>query len=455
MTPAATQPTALLLILSAAGLLVSLLSALENRVEWIGRFCALFGSGCRRTAEFTLLRLPVALWGGVFYVVLAVAALAAEPLIFWLVMAGLGFELTFVLILVTTRTFCIFCALNALVVAALAVTVHEPGLFWQAAAVALFFHVFSGLALAVENRGELDQGGALEEDSILYGAVAARVGEREIMEWEIERPLIQDIYLLQMEVHRLKREMAESFVWEELLRQEAAARGIPVKELVQERALCGLKSDDEECRKRIDRFADELADKYAVEFFLSPPPLPCVRIDVSGRPAKGPEDAEVVVVEFSDYLCPACCNAHRAVKEMEKRFSSNVRWVFMNYPLPMHRGADEMAAAALCAHGQGRFWEYQDRMFQVEEFPGLDGLTAIAGELGLDAESFQRCLEEGEALDKVEDDVREGRRAGVQATPTYFVNGRMLRGLTDPDSLADLIEEERTRCARLKSGGSG
>ncbi|WP_051693847.1 thioredoxin domain-containing protein [Desulfohalovibrio reitneri] len=450
MTLEFTTRAVLFLLLIGFGLAMSILSLLENRVDWVSRLCSVFGSGCRRTARFSLLAVPVAVWGVVFYVVLLAAVFWADPFVFWFVMAGLGFELTFVRILVVARIFCIFCVLNAVAIVGLAALAASPGMLWEAAATALFFYIVSGVWLNIENEGELES----EDESSEYESedhgVAAKVDGRPITEDEIQRPLIQDIHQHQMEVFRLKRDMLDTFLREEVLRLEAERRGIQLSRLVQEHALCGLESDDEECHKRIEEFADELAANHEIEILMRPPPLPCVNLDVTGSPAKGPDDAEVVVVEFSDYMCPACGNAHEEAKKVQEHFQGRVRWVFMNFPLPMHRGADVMARAALCAREQYAFWEYQDRMFVLGGYPGFDGLVDVAGELGLETKPFRECLEQGRHKDKVDNDFHEGRSVGVVSTPTFFINGRMQRGMRSHKEAIRIIEEEEQRCIRLR-----
>jgi uncharacterized membrane protein len=119
----------ILWILTLLGLAVSILSALENRVTWIDAFCSFFGEGCRRTAEFTLFGLPIAWWGIAYYLLVGAVLLAVEPLLFWVVMAGVGVELTFLKIMAIIRAFCIFCLFNAVVVVLLLAGVHATPSF--------------------------------------------------------------------------------------------------------------------------------------------------------------------------------------------------------------------------------------------------------------------------------------------------------------------------------------
>jgi len=158
-------------------------------------------------------------------------------------------------------------------------------------------------------------------------------------------------------------------------------------------------------------------------------------------PELGPEDAPVTVVEYSDYRCPACRKAHEVVKRVRERNEGRVRWVYRDFPLERHEGAREMAEAAHCAGEQGLFWEYQDAMFHAEEAPDREGLAAQAGRLGADENAFRACLESGRHRERVDRSIREGRQAGVSATPTFFVNGRMAGGAPSEEHLQEMIDE--------------
>jgi protein-disulfide isomerase len=153
--------------ISVLGLVVSVLSALETKVNWIASLCAFFGQGCRRTADFTLFKVPISWWGAAYYILLMGTAAIAPALVFWLIMAGLGFELTFIYILAIIRAFCIFCFLNAFVVLLLVIWAFDPALVWEAAGTALFFFTGSYFLLRLENRSMLLRAGGLAGSSEL------------------------------------------------------------------------------------------------------------------------------------------------------------------------------------------------------------------------------------------------------------------------------------------------
>ena len=120
-----------LLVVSAVGLIIAVLSGLEGRIEWIASFCGFFGEGCRETIVFKMLGVPVWLWGAVYYAILIGALLFFRPAVFWLVMAGLGAELSFVQVLVAYQWICVFCLINALVVLFLFLFCLQKSRLWQ------------------------------------------------------------------------------------------------------------------------------------------------------------------------------------------------------------------------------------------------------------------------------------------------------------------------------------
>jgi protein-disulfide isomerase len=457
----------ILLILSFAGLLFSVLSALENRIQWISSLCGFFGEGCKRTADFTIFKIPISWWGMAYYLCLALFCLFAKPLVFWAVIAGFGMELTFLWILVWLRIFCIFCGLNALVVGLLLIVVFDPARIWQAITVALLSFLGSHALISRENRAELASSSENEPDLL------ARVDGSEIREEEVERPLIQQIHRLEKKIYHLKRKRLEEMVQSFLLEKEARSKGISREEL--ENSI--LKKIEEvseeevehyyrekrdkwqgsevELRKgirkslqkkkgeeKIQEYADSLKEEYDVEIFLQEPPLPVVPVRMDDSPALGPEDAPVVIVEFSDYLCPACRAGHEEVNKVKDKYDGEIKWVFKDLPLESHEGADKLAEAARCAGLQGKFWEYQDRLFSSDGEPDTTRLEEYAEELNLDVEKFKQCLEKRETRPLVEKDREEAKKAGISATPTFVINGKMLSGAPSLEAFHQIIDEE-------------
>lgn len=176
----------------------------------------------------------------------------------------------------------------------------------------------------------------------------------------------------------------------------------------------------------------------------APPSSGPIDVAIEGRPTRGPADAPVTLVEFTDYQCPYCGQHFRETyPELLSRYDGQLRYVVRNFPVrTLHPHAERAAAAAECAHEQERFWEYHDLLF--ERSPALDprSLEAYAEEVRLDTERFQQCLEAERIETLVRRDFDDGVAYGVRATPTFFINGHRLVGALPLDQFATLIDAE-------------
>ena len=188
-----------------------------------------------------------------------------------------------------------------------------------------------------------------------------------------------------------------------------------------------------------------LREQYPVTVHLDEPPLPFSKVSVGDSPVSGPPDAAVTVVEFSDYLCPACRNAHETTKSIRETYAGKIRWIFKDYPLDSHKGARKLAEAAHCAGEQGQFWEYQDHLFSASGEIGPAKLKEFATQLGLDGERFMRCFESREYAARVDNDIKQAGESGVSSTPSFIINGRLKPGSLSPEDFKQIIDEELTK----------
>lgn len=174
-------------------------------------------------------------------------------------------------------------------------------------------------------------------------------------------------------------------------------------------------------------------------------PEPRVDIDVSGAAFRGDTGAPVTIVVFSDFECPFCKRGAARVEDLTKKYGRNVRVAFKHYPLPFHPKAPRAAAAAVAAQNQGRFWELHDRLFAQGAALDDDALIAHARAIGLDIERFKRDLEDPATQARVEADIAEAKKAGVQGTPTFFVNGERLVGAQPLDAFIPVVDRALAR----------
>ena len=164
---------------------------------------------------------------------------------------------------------------------------------------------------------------------------------------------------------------------------------------------------------------------------LSADPTILRREDSHAREA---EDAQLTLVEFSDYQCPFCAQAHPFVEGLLEQYGDRVTFVYRHFPLAtIHRHAQLSAEAAEAAGAQGKFWEMHDLIFRSQaDWEGLtDALPVFQGyaeQLELDMEQFNEALESDEFLTKIQQDVADGNVAGVNGTPAFFVDGERFSG---------------------------
>ncbi len=157
---------------------------------------------------------------------------------------------------------------------------------------------------------------------------------------------------------------------------------------------------------------------------------------------QGPASAPITLVEYGDYECDDCGNAYPEVKTVQRRLGKNLRFVFRNFPLTQsHPNAQLAAESAEAAGAQGRFWEMHDLIFEHQQSLSDRTLERLAVELGLDAQRFEREVEEHVHAARVREDFMSGLRSGVNGTPTFFIDGVRYDGAYDVDSLLLALAE--------------
>jgi protein-disulfide isomerase len=164
-------------------------------------------------------------------------------------------------------------------------------------------------------------------------------------------------------------------------------------------------------------------------------------------PTFGKPDAPVTLVEFSDFQCPFCRAVAPALKQVKNKFGDKVQIVYRQFPIPsLHPNAFKAAEASLCANEQGKFWELHDVMFEDQNKLAVSDLKQTARKLGMDGKKFDACLDSGRYVEQVQNDQREGQRAGVKGTPAMFINGVIVDGGSVPFSVLEAkIQKELQR----------
>ncbi len=320
-------------------------------------------------------------------------------------------------------------------------------------------------------------------DSVVYAAkgeqgdadVMAVVGGSEITEEEVAELVAGELLRVNRERYEILEKGLDNLVTTRLLELEAEAKGISVDELLAEAVESKVKPPSQEqidafyearkgqiqqpkeaVEERIGQFLTqqqqqtalaefivELKAKYSFESFLEPLRIP---VEVAGFPARGPEDAPVVIVEFSDFECPYCSRVIPTLEQVVETYGDRVRLVFRQFPLNnIHPNAQKAAEASLCAHDQGKFWEMHDLMFKEQKSLELEQLKEKAARLELDVEAFNECIDSSKYAEAVMSDLEAGSQVGVSGTPALFINGRFLSGAQPFEQLAAVIDAELAR----------
>jgi protein-disulfide isomerase len=162
----------------------------------------------------------------------------------------------------------------------------------------------------------------------------------------------------------------------------------------------------------------------------SPPPQDnsIYKVPVGSSPVKGTKDALVTVVIFSDFQCPFCSRVEETLSQVEKEYGSKVRFVWKNNPLPFHPNAMPAAEAAMAANDQGKFWPMHDAMFKNQQALDRATFEKTAGDLGIKADKFKASLDASKHKKDIEADMALAAQLGARGTPSFFINGKPLRG---------------------------
>ncbi len=165
------------------------------------------------------------------------------------------------------------------------------------------------------------------------------------------------------------------------------------------------------------------------------------RLDATGAPSMGPAHAKLTIVEFLDFDCPYCEQVFPTAREIMSAYQDRVRFVMRNFPIEeLHPRAPMLAEAALCAHEQGAYWAFHDKLYTEPDHHEDADLARFAEASGMSVAAFQSCLQSHQKTSVVKADLADGLRAGVQGTPTFFFNGIKVQGAMDRETMEFLIK---------------
>lgn len=191
------------------------------------------------------------------------------------------------------------------------------------------------------------------------------------------------------------------------------------------------------------KFMEELKSKAKIENFISKlePEMPVMEVAVGDAPFKGPSNAKVTIVEFTDFKCPYCSRAHETMERILSEYKDKVKFVRKDYPL-VHPAARIAHMASHCAGEQSKYWEYTDVLWKNSSKLEKDNLKKFAKDLMLDIKKFNECLDSNKYMAKIEKDMEQGKALGIRGTPSFFINGKNVSGAQPYENFKEVIDKE-------------
>jgi protein-disulfide isomerase len=307
----------------------------------------------------------------------------------------------------------------------------------------------------------------------------AKIGGKVVTAGELDALVKADLARLEQQYneqrYQLRHNALERMLLQRAVEEKAKAKGLTTEELLKQEIEGKIpEPSDEEIRALYDRakaggqqlppldqvkpdiaryiksqkgqaavaeYTEQVKKDAQIEILLPPYEPPKVEVAATG-PSKGPANAPITIVEFSDFECPYCVRAEETVKQVLAAYPDKIRLVYRDYPLPMHAKAPKAAEAAHCAGDQGKYWEMHGKLFENAQKLDVADLKGYARAIGADGGQFDRCLDSGEKAKDVEAHKKAGEEAGVQGTPAFFINGRPLSGAQPLEAFKKIIDDE-------------
>ena len=339
------------------------------------------------------------------------------------------------------------------------------------------------LALACSTPAQ--QPAAGQAGSAAGSDVAARVGDRTITLKELDDRWRQNDAAQQAQamnqLYEGRRGALESIVAQMLIEQAAKGKGMAVEPFTEAEVASRIKPitegqivsffqenqsqmqgqplqamttpirnylEEQERANAYRAFVNDLKKAGPAVAMVLDAPRSEVAVDAAD-PALGPASAPVTIVEFSDFQCPFCQRVAPTLKRVRDAYGDRVRIVWKDFPLTsIHPQAFKAAEAAQCAHEQGKFWEYHDRLFGNQQALQVESLKKYAADTGLDAATFAGCLDTAKYAERVQAQMGVGAKLGVNSTPAVFINGRLLTGAQPYETFVAVIDEELERAKK-------
>ena len=300
----------------------------------------------------------------------------------------------------------------------------------------------------------------------------ASVNGIEITQKQVDDSVAARIYPLQQQLYAIRKAALDNLITTRLLESEAIARSISIEELRRQLTLgeinvtqaqveeaykqnasffASMSPDEARERLRLDlenqsrmknyrAGLEALRKKWVVKVNFAAPAF-VSELDDGVSPAKGSAKPLITIVEFSDFECPFCSAVQATLKQIMQTYGKEVRLVFKHMPLEGHQNSLPAARAAYCAAEQDRFWQFHDALFASRELsPAL--FAEIAADLGLGVPKFQACLSSENSRTAIIKDIETARLLRIESTPSFIVNGQLVKGALSFADFQKIIERE-------------
>ncbi len=306
----------------------------------------------------------------------------------------------------------------------------------------------------------------------------ATIAGQPIYEDELLPAMSDQLQQLRNQEYQIKSRTLEKLIDQKLLEAEGKKRGIPADQVEnievdskiadptdaeveayylgqgnRSRSLDEVKAQLRESLKQAkldlarQEFMQRLWREYNVGILLS---APKADVGFDAARVRGPADAPITIVEFSDFQCPFCRSSYPVMKELLSKYAGKIKVAYRDFPLrEIHPQAQIAAEAARCATEQGKFWEYHDLLFSNPDKLDAAGLLELARQLSLNETQFENCLATGKFRPAIEADRQAGVKARVSGTPAFFINGIPLSGAQPASVFEKTIDAELSRMNQL------
>ena len=305
--------------------------------------------------------------------------------------------------------------------------------------------------------------------------VVAKIGDKMVTEQEMLANIKAQVYDAEMKIFELKMNRIRALLLKTLIERDPRKKGLSNDDFLEKYIANNVKISNKEIdvfiserkipkanvndqikekvrqflgmeakKKAIEKWIGQKTKKSAVEVYLSEPQRPIYEVDVGSAPFVGGGDAKVTIVEFSDFQCPFCSKGAEIMTSLKKKYGKKIKIAFKNYPLPFHTHARSAAHAALCVEEQKTqyFWKLHNVMFADQTKLSQEEIKKSVKKIGANIKDYEACMSGNKFMTKIDADIEEGKKLGVQSTPTFFVNGQLVQGARSLEIFSQVIDKE-------------